>query len=89
VELAWETGEIVLSIATGDLANPRVAVVATSATSLTCPRRMPWGFSVSINEVRGPSPMPDGTQHWLEFEIQTGDVIRIEAAQFSVRELGR
>jgi hypothetical protein len=46
---------------------------------------MPWGFSVSINEVRGPVATGDDFSV-LEIELQSGDLIRIEAASFGSRD---
>jgi hypothetical protein len=46
---------------------------------------MSWGSSVSIHGVRGPSQVGDGVSA-LEVEMQSGDVIRIEAGTFSLRD---
>lgn len=55
----------------------REATVATlrfeGVTEFSWSRRLPWGESVSINEVRSPE---DGS---IEIEMQSGDVIRILA----------
>ena len=52
---------------------------------LGCDRQPPWGFSVSINEVRGPAAAGDDASV-LEIEMQSGDLIRIEAVAFSLRD---
>ena len=43
-----------------------------------CPRRFPWGKSVSVNEIR-----EDEKKGCLEIEMQSGDVIRIHAAAWT------
>ncbi|WP_437753688.1 hypothetical protein [Sorangium sp. So ce1389] len=84
IELRWESGEVRLRIRTGDPEQPQLVVVASSVHRMECARQLPWGFSVSINEVRGPSPI-DGGGACVEVEMQSGDVIRIEALEFCVR----
>lgn len=84
LELRWASGELVLRIRTGDPSHPRREIVATSLSHLDCSRQMPWGPSQSINDARGPTPSgPDVSV--LELEMQTGDVIRIEAGAFTLR----
>jgi hypothetical protein len=85
MELRWSSGEAVLRIRTGDPPHPQCVVVASAVRRLGCHRRMPWGFSVSINEVRGPAAAGDDASV-LEIEMQSGDLIRIEAAAFSSRD---
>jgi hypothetical protein len=85
IELAWDSGEVLVRIRTGDARRPRCAIVASAARGLTCERQMSWGSSVSIHGVRGPSQVGDGVSA-LEVEMQSGDVIRIEAGTFSLRD---
>lgn len=59
------------------LMRPHVAITAAGTTELVCPRRHPWGASVSINEVRGPEPHDGGVR--LEIEMQSGDVLALAA----------
>jgi len=40
---------------------------------------------VSINQVRGPERGSNGNVQSLEIEMQTGDVLRIEAGEFSIQ----
>ncbi len=84
VELRWSSGEAVMRIRTGDATHPQRLVVASAVRRLGCERQMPWGFSVSINEVRGPTAVGDDVSV-LEIEMQSGDLIRIEAGAFSLR----
>jgi len=60
-------------------------IVATAVRRLECDRQLPWGFSVSISEVRGPTPMQDGAAV-LEIEVQSGDLIRVAAAGLHLLE---
>ena len=84
LEVRWASGEVLLRVRTGDAEQPYRVVVASSVRRVECDRQMPWGFSVSINEVRGPTPA-GGDAACVEIEMQSGDVIRIEAGEFSVR----
>ncbi|WP_438024035.1 hypothetical protein [Sorangium sp. So ce233] len=84
IELRWESGEVRLRVRTGDAEQPQCVVVASSVRRVECERQLPWGFSASINEVRGPSPA-EGELARVEIEMQSGDVIRIEAVDFCVR----
>lgn len=45
------------------------------------PAKVSMGPSVSINQVRGPTPTEDGALR-LEIEMQTGDLLILEAAEF-------
>ncbi|XXT17235.1 hypothetical protein WME94_44120 [Sorangium sp. So ce429] len=84
IELRWESGEVRLRVRTGDSEQPQLVVVASSVRRMECERQLPWGFSASINEVRGPSPA-EGELARVEIEMQSGDVIRIEAVAFCLR----
>ena len=85
LELRWSSGEAVIQIGTGDATHPQRVIVASAVRRLGCDRQMPWGFSVSINEVRGPTAVGDNASV-LEIEMQSGDLIRIEAGAFSLRD---
>jgi hypothetical protein len=84
LELHWSSGEVILRILTGAATTPRRVIAASSTYKLECGRKMPWGVSESINEVRGPTPVGDD-RFVLEIEMQSGDVIRIEAGAFRVK----
>ncbi len=84
MEVCWSSGEAVLRIRTGDPMQPQRVVVASAMRRFCCDRWLPWGLSVSINEVRGPMAAGDDVSV-LEIEMQSGDVIRIEALAFSLR----
>lgn len=84
MELFWSSGEVLLRIRTGDPTHPQRVVVASAVRRFACDRQLPWGVSVSINEVRGPVPVGDDASV-VEIEMQSGDLIRIEAAAFNVR----
>jgi hypothetical protein len=49
------------------------------ATRVEIPRLLPWGPSRSINEVR------QAASNKFEIEVQSGDVITIEASSWGVR----
>ena len=86
LELRWSSGEAVMRIRTGTT-HPQGVIVASAVRRVSCDRLMPWGPSVSINKVSGPSSAGvDGSV--LEIEMQSGDVIRIEAGGFRLLEAG-
>jgi hypothetical protein len=78
VSIDWATGQAEVRLKTA--AGPRF-LRAFGTTGLVCPRRHPWGPSESVNEVRGPRKLEDRLT--LEIEMQSGDVIEIEAASFA------
>jgi hypothetical protein len=82
-ELQWSSGELILRIRTGDATHPRCTIVASAVHRLACDRQLPWGFSISINRMIGPVIEHDASV--LEIEMQSGDVIRIEASTFDLR----
>ena len=60
---------------------------ATGVRSLHVTRLEPWGPSVSVDRVAGPEQSADGT--WsVEIGLQSGDVIRIEAAHLIKMPVG-
>ena len=81
VRLDWATGIAVFSARAALPDAPEVSVTAEGVTNLQCPREQPWGESVSINEVRGPVPHEKGSR--LEVEMQSGDVLLVEARSFT------
>lgn len=87
LELRWSSGEAVVRIRTGDARHPQRVVLASAVRQIGCDRQMPWGFSVSINEVRGFTTAGDDASV-LEIEMQSGDLIRIEAGAFSLQDAG-
>lgn len=79
LELCWESGDASLKVRSVSQLITKIGLRAT--TLLECPRRFSWGPSVSINRVRGPTRTEDGPLR-LEIEMQTGDVLVLEAAEF-------
>jgi len=57
-------------------------IQAIHLSSLQCPRRFPWGESVSINEIRPPVETNEGAQ--IEIEMQSGDLIIALAESFEL-----
>lgn len=87
LELSWSSGEVFVHLQTGDARHPRRVLVASEVRRVECSRLMPWGPSASINEVRGPTRL-DAVTTALEIEMQSGDLIRIEAIRFELRDGG-
>ena len=82
----WLEGDVVITVRTGDPREPRLLLVASAVRRLDCSRQMPWGHSVSINELQRPTPISENTVAVL-IEMQSGDLIRIEAGAFSWQTL--
>lgn len=80
VEAFWESGDVCLRLQTGS--EGEVCIQATSCRRLHWSRELPWGPSVSVNAVRGPVRTTDSEVCRLEIELQSGDLIVIEARQF-------
>ena len=76
LDLNWSAGELRMRVGNG--LNGRWDIVATGLICFECTRRDPWGHSELVNNVRGPVPLVDGVV-WLEVELQSGDLLRLEA----------
>ena len=80
--LDWRSGTSRLNIRWEDGTSPAgrgIELLATETSLFQWPRQQPWGRSDCINEVRGPTAVSDDLVR-LEIEMQSGDLITIEAA---------
>jgi len=75
VRFSWAEGRCVLDLSSFEA--PECELVFTGVSDLHVPRHYPWGPSVSVNTVRR---VRDST---FEIELQSGDVLRIEASAWS------
>lgn len=75
VTVVWRSGELRISLQSP--AGP-IEVRAAGLRRLDMPRAFPWGQSVSINEVAGPTPLSGGGEQ-LVIEMQSGDRIEVVA----------
>ncbi len=82
LEFRWEDGDMIVRLRTGLAACPQAQIHGLRGKRIDCPRLHPWGPSVSVNELRGPSPLPDGPGQRLEIEMQSGDVLVLDAEAF-------
>ena len=81
VRVNWGDGTCIADVKHGTLGN---CVLTFSAVShLTLPRKQTWGHSVSINSFFVPSIGQ------YEIEMQSGDLIRIEAADMVMSVSGQ
>ena len=78
----WKSGETSLLLR-GDVGY--LSIVAKETCSVSCPRRSPWGESVSINEVRK-LQVTKAPYTRLEIEMQSGDLIELEAESFEIKK---
>ncbi len=83
VSLDWGTGLVRLAIRLESYQVDSVEIHAIETRSLVCPRREEWGRSSFINDVRGPNALPGGGVR-LEVEMQSGDIIVIEAKEIRI-----
>ncbi|MFN8149677.1 MAG: hypothetical protein U0R24_00935 [Solirubrobacterales bacterium] len=74
VRLDWEQGTARIRFQTN---KATASLTVNGLASVVIPRREPWGSSASVNELR---EVTDG----LEIEMQSGDVIQIEASAWTV-----
>lgn len=81
VELVWASGEALVHLRADTGA---VMIRALRTKRVECSRLEPWGSSVSVNEVRGPVTSPDGGGQRLELEMQSGDLLVLEADQLEL-----
>jgi hypothetical protein len=72
MELDWAKGEVEYRFETSIPGHPIVQLVASGVIDVHCPRRFPWGESVSVNEIRVEA-VDGGTR--LTVEMQSGDLI--------------
>jgi hypothetical protein len=73
VEMQWDDAKVVLTLRT---ANGLKRVVMNESRRLECPRDLPWGPSVCVNEIRLES-VPSSSGLRMEVEMQSGDVLVI------------
>ncbi len=84
IEVSWGQGLIHLHIRVGGSNDGSFCIKAEEALYLECPRRQPWGDSISINEVKELHGNGSATKR-LEIEMQSGDLIIVEASIFRIQ----
>lgn len=77
----WPMGRVIVRLRACEEPSRPVQIVCERATGLFCPAVKPWGPSISVNEVQGPSAK-DGGVCRLTIEMQSGDVITLEGEDF-------
>lgn len=81
VEFDWEPARVTLLFDTIEAGV--VSLRANGVTDLRVPQLNPWGPSVHVNEVRR-RRSASGKPSRIEIEMQSGDVITIEARSFAM-----
>ena len=84
IEAHWESGIATLHLQTGVPEMAQAQLRAHDFRRIECPRQQEWGPSCSINQIREPPPGPSPEYQHLEIEMQSGDVIRVEAVHFDL-----
>lgn len=79
-ELHFDWCQATITVMLNGPMSARQVLTAIDASLLEVPRENPWGKSVSINAIRLEG-MPDKDVQALEIEMQSGDVIRINARE--------
>jgi hypothetical protein len=72
----WADGTCIAEVEHGTLG--RCVLTLSAMSYLTLPRKQSWGRSISINSFS----MPSSGQY--EIEMQSGDLIRIEASEMTL-----
>lgn len=85
LHLDWKAGKLLIDLRVGSPRAGTVQLKAHGVSLLECPRRSPWGESVSVNEIRGPFSSADGKR--LEIEIQSGDTLVVHADSFELSDI--
>jgi hypothetical protein len=85
LHLDWKSGTLVIKLRVGRPQQGTVHLKGSNLSFLECPRRFPWGESISINDIRGPIHTPRGER--LEIEIQSGDILVMVASSFTASDV--
>ena len=75
IRLVWSEGRCIVEL---DTAERPVQLVFSGVRSVLVPREQPWGPSASVNAFRS------GANGSFEIELQSGDVVQIQAAELQV-----
>jgi hypothetical protein len=84
VDVVFEWAKASVAVAL-DGPSSRCVLLAEDVSLLVVPRENPWGRSVSVNSLLI-ADMSDRDEQSLEIEMQSGDVIRVNAKKIAVRE---
>jgi hypothetical protein len=79
IHFAWADGRVTIRLRSNVSRSDNL--IANDVSDLHVPKLKEWGPSSSINRIRGPDIDKSGAQK-LEIEMQSGDVIKIEAMSF-------
>ena len=84
ISICWVTGCAFVRLKTGIKTHIDVSIVGFEIVKVVCPRNFPWGMSVSVNEIRETVLDSSLPVYRLEVEMQSGDVITVDALRFEV-----
>jgi len=80
ISIDWQSGCAVCRLEGPDA---QASLVANGLRELRLPRKFSWGPSVSVNRVTGPIQKSAGLS-LISIEMQSGDIIEIEASSFNL-----
>ncbi len=86
--LYWSEGEVVLFFQTGMTGLERLSLRARGLHKLCCPRQLPWGPSISVNNIRETESQSIPSLRELTMEMQSGDEIVVVAESFQLESVG-
>jgi hypothetical protein len=84
IDCEWSKGIVVISLVSEDHSPTQIRIVATEVSFLLCPRKYPWGRSDFVNKAKIVNQV--GGSERLAVEMQSGDVIEVEAARIEIVE---
>jgi hypothetical protein len=82
IEFDWEIAELLFDFETCISGTPRVQILAFQVSNFICPRKHPWGPSVSVNEIKSEQK---GESTFLLMEMQSGDVFEVICKEYSLK----
>lgn len=85
VDVVFEWARARVAVALIGPSSTRRVLLAEDVSSLDMPRKNPWGKSVSVNSVLI-ADVPGLDEQSLEIEMQSGDVIRVNAKKIAVQD---
>ena len=80
INFFWESARVIVKLGTCEEPSRNVEILCDKVSGLSCPAKNPWGPSIYVNEVAG-SNAADSGNFRLEIEMQSGDIIVIEAVE--------
>lgn len=88
ISISWEAGEIEISLTANKVYVKRggkIIIRAKGFSLFVCPHNYPWGRSAFVNAIRE-HVITEPDRKRLEIEMQSGDVIELEADEVLLQD---